>query len=309
MENPRIVLNRGAAIVALFAFTFPAQADPLTSEQLSKILKELESIEQVVEGKRLSTRSSAVEKFRSASSSDKAAYDFYLDCIKMLRFDERDARFSEFRDWRDKNEARLKQPGTMMAMRLQLQYLVMTLRVAEGVERELIIPELEKFVAGIVANADALEADGLKTLREGVNRTVFAEAYELNQSLQVSGWSFAPGDVGGVYQSTIFPFYRAERPELLSAAWDRRIDLEKRMTSLTREDDPIALKKFEEERLPRLYWDKAVDVFGSASQQEGAIAMIQLLRGNPDHPDAAKWLSNFKSLLIGPAPMEEDTGA
>ncbi len=296
-----------AAALALGALLPLNAAETLTAEQLQKILAELKSIEEVVEGKRLSTRSSAVEMFRSAASSDKAALEFYLKCVKELRFDRHGARFSEFRDWRDKNENRLKDPATLAAMRLQLQYLVLTLRAAEGVEREILVPELEKFVASIVANYENLEGGGLRTLREAVNRTVFAEAYELNQSLQVKNWSYQPGNTASVYENSVFPYFRAEAPAGLSPAWDRRIALEKRITELTREEDTVALEKFEDERLPRLYWAKAADVFQNASQQQGAIAMIQLLRTHADHPDATKWLENLRGLLsAATAPSEPE---
>tara|TARA_R110002096_G_scaffold373589_1_gene567072 strand:- start:4830 stop:5768 length:939 start_codon:yes stop_codon:yes gene_type:complete len=295
--------------VILFPSSSPVfGAEELTEAQLEKILAELTSIEAVVEGKRVSTRASALDMFRSASGSDKAAYEFYMTCVKELQFDRREARFSEFRDWRDKNEARLKEDSMVAAMRLQLQYLVLTLRAAEGVDRELIVPELEKFVAGIVANVEDLEGNGMKALRSAVNRTVFAEAYELNQSLQVEDWSYSPGNIGSVYDQSVFPFYREQNPEGLSAAWDRRIGLEKRMLELTQADNKLALENFQTERLPRMYWAKAVDLYRSASQQQGALSMIQILRANPDHPDATRWLEAFRNLLNGDGEADETAG-
>lgn len=294
----------GTLSLVVFSSTLLA-VEGLTEEQLEKILAELDSIEAVVEGKRMSTRSSAVEMFRNASASDKAAYEFYMACIKEIQFDRRDARYSEFRDWRDRNEEKLKDKGNVAALRLQLQYLVMTLRVAEGVERELIVPELEKFVAGIVANAENLEGAGMRTLRGAVNRTVFAEAYELNQTLRVENWSFTPGNHASVYDETVLPFFREHNPGSLSAAWDRRIGLEKTMTELTQAENVVALEKFQTERLPRMMWAKAVDVYENASQQQGALSMIQLLRSNADHPDATRWLQTFRNLLSGPAGGEE----
>ncbi len=285
-----------------FVFTVPQSlAEPLTQEQLDAFLEELKAIGEVVEGKRVSTRTSAVEAFREASTSDKAALEFYLKCVKMLRFDSRDAKYTEYRDWRDRNEDKMEEESNLLAMRLQLQYLVMTLRVAEGVDREAIIPELETFITNIVANVEDLEGRGMQTLREEVNRTVFAEAYELNQSLQVENWNYAPGNYAACYEETIFPYFRSEAPEGLADAWDRRIGLEKQYVGITKEDDEVALEKFVSERLPRLYWQKASDLFQSVSQQQGILAMMQILRTHSDHPDATKWLKDLQGLLTAAA--------
>lgn len=273
------------------------RAEPLSQETRMQILGELDSIEEVVTGKRISSRKSAVEMFQSASASDKAAYEFYLQCVKVLRFDKKGASFNEYREWREKNEDDLKDGSKLLAMRLQLQYLVLTLRAAEGVDRRSLVPELETFVANIVTHYEDLEGAGWRTMREPVNRTVFAEAYDLNQSLEVSDWHYAPGDFAAVYQRTIFPYLRAENPQELIAAWDRRIQLELKFIEASREEDEGALAEFQKDRLPRLHWEKATDVFQSVSQSEGANAMLRILRSHSDHPDATKWLKKARGLF------------
>lgn len=285
-------------VVALFLFPgFVAKADPLSGDMVDDFLKELDDIEEVVNGNRIANRTTAVEMFQAAAASDKSAVDFYLKCVKMLRFDSRDAKFSEYRDWREKNEDRLKNDSYILALRLQLQYLVLTLRVAEGVDREAIIPELEQFVTNIVANVEQLEGAGWQTLREPVNRTAFAEAFELNQSLEVSEWHYSPGEFAKVYEQTIFPFIRNQAPAELPATWDRRIQLETKLLELTQPDNELALEKFSEERLPRLRWEQAEDVFVHTSESGGATAMMQLLRQHSDHPDATKWLKSARELI------------
>jgi len=276
-----------------------AHAETLTPEQLAKILSELKTIEEQVTSTRLKTRTSAVEAFRSAASSDKAVLEFYLTCIKEINFDRKEARASEFRDWREKNEARLKDPATLTAMRLQLQYLVLSLRCAEGVDLETIVPELEAFINNIVSNHQAL-GDGLNTLKQPVSQTIFAQAYELDQSLRLNDWSYTPGNIDTVYQKTLFPYYRKKHPEMLMTAWDRRIAHETTLFQGENADNAPAQQKFQTERLPRLQWQRASDVFQNASQPQGALAMIQVLKSHPDHPDATEWVNQMKDLLQAP---------
>lgn len=292
---------RCSIFVALFLAPVrgKAEADPLGEDVRQRILGELSTIEEVVTGKRVSTRKTAVAMFQNAAASDKATYEFFLECVKMLRFDEKGGSYSDFREWRERNEGSAKDESHLLAMRLQLQYLVLTLRAAEGVDRASIVPELEEFVGRIVANAELLEGAGWKTLREPVNRTVFAEAYELNQSLQMEQWHYAPGDYAGVYEQTVLPYFRAENPAELPAAWDRRIQLESQLVELAAEEDESAIETFRDERLPRLHWQKGVDLFQHVSQQQGATALLQILRTNADHPDATKWIGEVKGLLGG----------
>lgn len=290
-----------AIVTMLAAAAAPvARAEELNPEQLAKILSELKTIEEQVTSKRLKTRTSAVEAFRTASASDKAALEFYLACIKEINFDRKEARASEFRDWKDQNEVRLKAPSTLTAMRLQLQYLVLTLRCAEGVKLETLVPELESYINNIANNYQTL-GDGAKTLKQSVAQTIFAQAYELDQSLRMEDWSYTPGNIETVYQKTLFPFYRKEHPEMLMTVWDRRIAQETSIFQAEHAGDAPALAKFQSDRLPRLQWQRASDVFQSASQPQGALAMLQLLKAHPDHPDATDWVKGMRDLLKAPA--------
>lgn len=274
-----------------------AFAQALTPEQFEKIQQELNRIEGVVEEKRISSRSSAVSAFQKGAASDKAALDLYFECFKEVRFDRQDARSSDYRDWREKNEERVKEKENLAALRLQLQYLVLTLRAAEGVSRETLIPELESFAASIVANANEFE-EGLKRLREPVNATVFAQAYGLDKSLKVDNWSFNPGNFDSIYNQSVLPFYRESQPEALAAAWDRKIKLETDFVMATSEKNPSALETFKTETLPQLQFQKGRDMFAFCSQQQGALTMINLLKNHPDHPRAGDWLQEFRELLV-----------
>ena len=304
--------------VAVFPLSLSAEEN-LSHQQIEGILQELSTIEDVLAGKRVSLRTSAVQAFEAASSSDKAAYEFFLQCHKVLNFDAKDASFSDFRKWRENNEKRDKTGENLAAMRLQLQYLVLTMKASEGVKREFIIPELEAFVANIVNHTEELGSSGMRTLKGSVKSTIFAEAYKLNKSLEVEDWCFEPGNLGGVYEKSVFPYMRSENPDELAAAWDRRIGLEKRSVAISREGNDFELNKFETERLPQLYWMKATDLYQNASQQMGAQSMLSLLKSNPNHTSLKNWVAEFRTLLQSSivettpspestAPAEEPTG-
>ncbi len=282
-------------------------ADPLSGVEKEGLLLELNTIQEVLDGNRVSLRTSAVATFQAAAANEKAVYEFFLQCHKQLKFDSRDASFSEFRKWRESNEKRMKSKTNLIAMRLQLQYLVLSLRAAEGVKPEVIMPELEIFVANIASHAKDLESGGMRTLQGSVKKTIFAEAYKLDKSLEMENWSYSPGDYGSVYEKAIFPYIRGAKPETLAATWDRRIGLEKRFLLATQENNPIALQKFDTERLPQLLWQKAVDVYKSFSEQQAAKSMLQMVKVNPDHPNIKKWVDEFRALLAGAKEQNTET--
>lgn len=302
----------------------------LTPDQIEKILQELKQISTQVEGSRLSSRTSAVAAFQKAVTSDKATLELYLACYKEVRFDRQDARSSDFRGWRERNEDLVKDPGTLAALRLQLQYLILTLRAAENVPFKTLIPELESFAANVVANAELLSGagpatssssgrgqsrnqghggnqgggggagkteDGWKRLRESITSTVFAEAYGLDKSLKLANWSLTPGNFVSIYEKSVFPYYQHADPTQLAAAWDRRVKLEADYMSSTLADNPTALEVYKTETLPELQYEKARDVFKYASQQQGALAILNLLKTSSAHPKASDWISELTGLL------------
>ena len=272
----------------------PASADSLTGDERGSILLELNDIQDVLESKQLNLRTSAAQTFQAASSSNDAAYEFYLKCHKVLNFDPKGASYSDFRNWRDRQEDKVKTEPNLAAMRLQLQYLVLSMKAAEADEIDSIIPELEQFVGNVVANAENLN---MRTMQEPVTKTIFAEAYELNKSLKMENWSYSPGNYDEVYQTTIFPYYRETAPKELAAVWDRRIALELGLVTSEQAGNTEALEKFQQERLPTLHWQKSLDLFNSVSQKQGAAALIQLVRANPEHPDIRNWVESFRQLL------------
>ena len=301
IRKPILIVSLASILTGGLTLT-PASADPLSRPEINGILQELTNIEDVLSGKRVSLRTNAVQAFEAASSSEKAAYEFYVQCHKVLNFDAKDASFSDFRAWRERDEKRTKTKENIAAMRLQLQYLVLTMKAAEGVKKEFIIPELESFVANIVNHTEDLGSNGMRTLNKSVKTTIFAEAYKLNKSLEIENWCFEPGSLGGVYEKSVFPYMRSEARDNLGAAWDRRIQLEKRTILITRKDNEYELNKFETEKLPQLHWQKANDIYLNFSQKQGSQSMLALIKSNPNHTSLKSWVEGFRELLLGSTP-------
>jgi len=218
----------------------------LTPAQTATILKQLEQIESQIGQGRGSIFSTALAKFRSAMVSESDALALYTDCYKLENFDRKDLKQTDFMDWRDRNEERLKEGDFKKGLMLQLEYLVMTIQaqdVDDPKKMGPIVVALQSYLAKAIpavqetmkhTASGALEAKdsgpkgggGRKggggsqlagILRQSVKGTEFSKAYLLEDFLRREKWEYSPLNVGGIYRSVIFPYYLAEKPEEVGA--------------------------------------------------------------------------------------------
>jgi hypothetical protein len=114
----------------------PGGGPALTDKQLADIAKQLDQIEtQITKGKG-DILGTALTKFRAAMAGQKEALALYLDCYKLNHFDRKDLKLTDFQEWKDKNEQRLKDEDFLAGLRLQLEYLVLTIQAQEVKEQK-----------------------------------------------------------------------------------------------------------------------------------------------------------------------------
>jgi len=167
---------------------------------------------------------SAGDIFLAASMSDKAALELYIRCYKQEFFDKDGRKESDFRDWKDKQEARFRNDSFIEGLRVQLKYLGLSCKASEA-------KELSEVFGNLMTYVDSLtqlnEMPGNEVM-QSISQSVFARAYELNQQLAKNeSWEMVPYNIPGIYEKTILPYLREENPSQLGAAWDKRIEQEK----------------------------------------------------------------------------------
>ena len=186
----------------LLSFTISVtQAQKLSPSEREEFLLEIEKLEEAVNEKRIGNRKAAVAAFTQASSSDKTAFDFFLECNKLLNFEYKS--HAEYRTWRERAENRNKNKGSMLAFQIQLSHLILSLRYAEGVELEDLMPEIEALVDQVVKNFEELEKSGMNITRENAKQSVFSKVYSLDQSMNLEDWCFQPGDYNAMYNLSL----------------------------------------------------------------------------------------------------------
>ncbi|MCF7784857.1 MAG: hypothetical protein K9N47_01985 [Prosthecobacter sp.] len=319
----------------------------LTPAQTEHILKELEKVEAQIGKGRGSVFSTALAKFREGMASPAAALALYLDCYKLEHFDRKNLKQTDFMDWRNKNEANLKDEDFKRALWLQLEYLVLTIQAQEIDEpREMapIVTSVQAFLAkaitavqgatthsasGAVTDKDVKgggqggggggrrgggggnnvpAGDIMGTLRQSVASSEFAKAYSLEDFLKRDEWEYQPLNVRGIYSNIVFPYYLAEKPTDLPVQWDSRISAEVAMQKAIKSETEF--DEYYKDAGPRMTWEKNNYLVQRNVAPVIALAdMLKVIQNYPSHPDAMNWLKEFRELVKEVSEPTEEAAA
>ncbi len=301
-----------------------ARSEALTPANRETLLENLEKIRASVDAKVDARFRSALSAYRTAIASDEAAMDFYLKCVEKLDFVDQKKRGSDFREWKGQQESLLSDSGFKLALRYQIQWLILTLRASsEKAKIESLASEAQELVDGILANAEKMKHHE-KTLIQPVTSTVFAKIFDITEPKN-SKWPLSPLQLDVVYEQVIFPPLRTPgKVKNLAAAWVKRISQEQ--AKIDTFEDPnrqekkdkrigmaSALKspeyeKFMENVMPTLQWQMEMDLFRNGDEIGAAQRMLIHIEKYINHKASREWADAFIALL-NPKPIEQPIAA
>lgn len=294
-----------------------AQADRLSDAEREALLKRLDELRETSDSRFETRFRNAVQAFRGAMVSDEAAFALYLNSVEKIDFTDKNRRGSEFREWRRKNDERLKDSAFRRALRHQLRWLVLTLQASsEDADRAQLATSAQEIIDSIVG--DAVNLNGHQNvLEQSVLGSFYARAYSLSD-LPLDDWVLAPGRIGQIYQQIIMPRYReVRRADSLQSLWQKRIQQEIRLAEVwrfgVRDGQAVAQpvgqgdaqhERFMREDVPRMQWQMEVDLFKHGDPAGAANRMLALLERNMTHPSASDWLGELQELLASGKPSD-----
>ena len=305
----------------------PAPGIKLTESQLQVIKQQLDQLEKDVSKNRNTSLGAAMTALQKAMSSENEARDLYMACYKGVHFERKDLKESDYIDWKTKNQPKLKDPEFLVGLRLQAEYLVLSIQAQEAKEIDTIIPKLQDFIAkelatvastvkhtangGVQLDKKSTTSTSTKTgrvqhsigspqvmdmLRKSVRGSEFSKYFMLDEFLKKREWEYQPMDFGAIYRTVIFPYYREKKPTELGAQWDTLMKYEFSLEEAARTETEYAI--FYKERFPERQWDKANDLFANNVNPINALAdMLKIVRENPTHPKAAEWLKRIRETV------------
>ena len=305
--------------LAFATLIIPAQAETMTTAQRQKLSKALDSLINKSKSTLDSRQATAYRAYKSALGSSSAAYDLYLDCVEKVDFLDSGKKSSDFRDWKTAQKASLSEPGFRLALRHQLNWLVLTIEASRKDEED--YADLSSKARGAIANifADAQQLGGDHSLlNKNVLNSVFAKAYGFG-SYKVKNWPTTPLNIVQVYDKVVFPPLRDhQKYSTLRSAWQERISYQEqslqhwapmpksktKTIGMKKDLKPPAYNKFIEKEKPKLIWQMEMDVYKAGGEYGAASRMISHLSRNISNNSAPGWAKELNQ-LIGPAPEQD----
>ena len=309
-------MKRLAALALLIANPVLAEEKPLSDIDRELLLEKLQEIQESSNSTVKGRFGVALAAFKRARESDAAAHDLYLNCIEKVRFEDQVKKASEFRDWKKRHKERTDSAGFRLALRHQLNWLVLTLEAAQVKDMTSMSARGVSVLEAILRDAEDLKGQAT-LLKDNVLNSIFADAYSVN-NVEVAGWPTSPLDIAALYESVILPPLRnPESHTALRSAWLKRIENEGTLlekwtneASADRDRKP-GFEKWLAEGRHNLTWAMEVDLFRNGDQRGAALRMLEQLKKNLTHKSAPTWIVQFTSLVetgeIEEATEEEDT--
>lgn len=301
------VMRIFAVLLAAAMMLGQAHAQILTDSDREVLLGNLEKLREAAVSKVDGKYRVALTAFRNAMSSDDLALELYLNCYEKVNYTEQQKKTQDFREWKRKEADRLADPAFRKALRIQLDWLVLTLEAAaEKPDMAQLTRHAEAIVDAIFVDA-ARFASQEQFLSQPVTSSVFARVYELTH-VKAANWPSSPTALEQFYNQVVLPpLQDPSHLPALRAAWIKRIQQEctkrefwgaegNKKPSSGNSPTPD-YEKFLAETLPQLEWDMELDLFNHGDESAAALRMLAIIEKNINHPSAREWSQQFKTLL------------
>lgn len=309
------VMKSACMVLALCLGLSPVRAEILTETEREALLQKLEEMRADADSKVDARYRAAIAAYQAAMSSNEAAIELYLNCVEKVNFKDQQKKNADFREWKRREDEKLSDPGMGLALRLQLRWLILSLRAAsEKTDRNELIPAAREVVDAIVNDGEKLK-NQRQILNQSAVSSLYAQAYEIGE-VKADKWVFSPGQIDEIYDKILMPPLRtARQTEALRSAWLRRIGQVTRMQeflpSQEREDGGkrrIGMAadmqnpehaQFLADVVPDMQWNMEMDLFRHGDERNAAVRMLAHLEKHLSHKSARKWATDFTNLLSG----------
>ena len=179
------------------------QEKPLSELDRELLLEKLKEVQGTSDSTVKGRYGVALSAFRKARESSAAAHELYLNCIEKVRFEDQLRKTSEFRDWKKRHKERGDSPAFRLALRHQLNWLVLTLEAAQVDDISVLSTRGVGVLESIIRDAEDLKGQD-QLLRSDPLSSIFADAYSVG-TIEIDTWPKSPLDIADLYENVILP--------------------------------------------------------------------------------------------------------
>ena len=205
---------------------------------------------------------------------------------------------TDFQDWKKKEAEHLKSPEMQTAVRLHLNYLILSLQYSNGMTIPQLVPTLIRY-SELVTSANA-EVVRQEVLRRSVADSIFVKWYNAQRMFgELKDWEMSPGNVDGIWEKTILPQLRKDKDPRVIVYWDNKI--KSAIEVMAESKRTFDLEQFNQIHKPTLLWSRAKDLIVVGQRNRGIGEMFAIVKNWPDHPSNAEWIAKLENVLSGNA--------
>lgn len=315
--------------LCLFGF-LSVQAGEIGPAEAQQLLDALKAIRELKSQQLKARKSELLQKALSAAASGQAAAAAWEDAVRMVQFDGSSREGSQFKEWKEKEGAGLREKEGQTAARLYFRWLALTLQRSSGVPVKDLLPSIIEHAKEVMAEqaTAATQQERVEHLSDkkdksiGTRKTAIVEkikedqsvkrireillnrglagsppvrAYQAEELIAAKNWENAPGNVQGIYEKIILPEMRASADPRLLEYWDMKIRQEAQ--NVTDQKLTFQADKFNQVRRPELLWSRAKDDLLLGNRSRALSSMFGLIKNYPSHPAVEGWIGELQQLL------------
>lgn len=322
-----------ATIISIPALSM-GQTQDAPPMDVRQLLEALKTFREQNEAGLKARKQNAYTKVMAAAASAPAAAAFWKEAVKETQFNGADHQAAKISDWKDGDGEALGSKECQTAARLHLYWLGLSLQHAMGTETKQMLQNIIEYTKQVRADEevaskldasierlkdrkdrkDVAEEQTVKRVHDQILRTSVggspvARALQLSDILgddskkgrakgtepkadAGSGWEYTPGNVEGIYSQIILPEFRNTKDPRLLEYWDLRIKQETERAAEKKLD--VEQRDWLQIRRPSLLWSRAQDVMLLGQVNRAIGEMFNILKSNPQHPNASSWISTLE---------------
>lgn len=290
MRIPSITL---ALLSVIACRAWSQSAPPIDAKAM---LEDLKTIKEKVATETKVGRNRIIQQLNAAAASDSTAIEFYQEAVRATQFDGQPREQTQFQDWKKKEKDKLHSRDLQEAARLHLNYLMLTLQYASGVEVKDLLPALINYTKQVSADLSALSDQDL--MKRALGAGIFVRWFQLEPMIaDAKDWEMVPSNVDGIFGKTILPELRRQKDPRVLEYWDLRI--QRGANEAQQSMSAFNADSFEQTRKPSLLWHRAQDQLAIGQRNQAIAEMFAIIKKYPAHADCAQWISQLEAILSG----------
>lgn len=296
-------LTRRVATCIAFAFllsagtiTFAQDAPPI---DLNSMLRELNELQGKQKENLTRNRAQLVQNLSTAAQSAEKSLDLYFEAVMAMNFEGMNRENTMFKEWKDKEKEKWSSKQFETALRFYLYYMAISVRKGANEPNATLMPQLIGYCRDYLAARDLVKDQDI--MKKPLSTFIIANYLQISQLLpKGEDWEQAPGNIDGIFEKSVLPYWREMKSPYLIDYWDRKMADEAADSEESGLDS--AATKFNLLRRPSLMWSRSQEYFALGQNNRAITEMFAIIKAYPSHPQFGNWVAALKEKIAPPAP-------